>query len=63
MAKVKLHAIPLTSAGVSVLAVHSRWGLPPVYSVKAILAATPGATLRDAVEYDGPVMTPVWEVT
>ena len=44
MAKVKLHASPLTSAGVSVLAIHYRWGLPPVYSVKAILAATPGAT-------------------
>lgn len=149
MAKVKLHAIPLVSAGVTILAVHSRWGLPPVYSAKAIYAATPGASfdlesyrvsmgppvsnnpdywkgdllatstawailvtrlrqlgklpanafpdvpgdlkdkaesnrkavlaalsersantwgnasavLRDAVEYDGPVMTPVWEAT
>lgn len=39
-----LHAMPLVCAGVTVLASHTSWGLPPMYSERAVVEATPGAT-------------------
>lgn len=42
--KAKLHAMPLTLGGVSILAIHTPWGLNPLYSLGEIIAATPGAT-------------------
>ncbi len=46
MAKVKLHAMPLTLGGVSIQAIHTPWGLNPLYSLKEITGATPGATFN-----------------
>ena len=44
MAKVKLHAMPLTLVGMTILAIHTPWGLNPMYSLAEIVGATPGAT-------------------
>lgn len=44
MAKAKLHAIPLTLGGASIQAIHTPWGLNPLYSLQEIIGATPGAT-------------------
>lgn len=42
MAKVKLHAMPLTLVGVTILAIHTPWSLNPMYSLAEIVGATPG---------------------
>lgn len=44
MAKVKLHAMPMTLGGATVLAIHTPWALNPLYSLAEIIKVTPGAT-------------------
>ena len=49
MAKQSLKPCPLTLAGVTILSRATAWGLPPLYRLADIYAATPGAvyTLAD----------------